>query len=42
MTQAQLDNPDLAEPAPTPAGWETRAKIAEEISKKLLEAQRRT
>ena len=41
MTRAQLDNPDLAEPAPTLAGWEMRAEIAEEISRKLLEAQRR-
>ena len=40
MTQAQLDNPELAEPAPAPATWEMRAEIAAEISKKLLKAKK--
>ncbi|MBY9064976.1 ATP-binding protein [Sphingomonas yunnanensis] len=40
MTQAQIDNPELAKPAPTPATWEMRAEIAKEISKKILEANK--
>lgn len=37
MTEAQKEQPEIEEPAPTMPIWEARKKIAEDIAKRLLE-----